>query len=102
MLIFVESSLFSRLVYDYLSEDEFTELQNELLDDPDAGLVIPKSGGMRKLRWAAKGKGKRGGVRIIYYWQKADDEIWLLTIYAKNEEENIPTRILQKILEEFD
>jgi mRNA-degrading endonuclease RelE of RelBE toxin-antitoxin system len=102
MLIFVESSLFSRLVYDYLSEGEFTELQNELLDDPDAGLVIPKSGGMRKLRWAAKGKGKRGGVRIIYYWQKADDEIWLLTIYAKNEEENIPTRILQKILEEFD
>jgi mRNA-degrading endonuclease RelE of RelBE toxin-antitoxin system len=102
MLIFVESSLFSRLIYDYLSEGEFTELQNELLDDPDAGLVIPKSGGMRKLRWAAKGKGKRGGVRIIYYWQKADDEIWLLTIYAKNEEENIPTRILQKILEEFD
>jgi mRNA-degrading endonuclease RelE of RelBE toxin-antitoxin system len=102
MLIFVESSLFSRLVYDYLSEGEFTELQNELLDDPDAGLVIPKSGGMRKLRWAAKGKGKRGGARIIYYWQKADDEIWLLTIYAKNEEENIPTRILQKILEEFD
>jgi mRNA-degrading endonuclease RelE of RelBE toxin-antitoxin system len=102
MLIFVESSLFSRLIYDYLSEGEFTELQNELLDDPDAGLVIPKSGGMRKLRWAAKGKGKRGGVRIIYYWQKADDGIWLLTIYAKNEEENIPTRILQKILEEFD
>ncbi len=49
------------------------------------GVVIPGSGGVRKLRWCAEGRGKRGGVRVIYYWRTRQGEIWLLTIYAKNE-----------------
>jgi len=54
------------------------------------------------MRWVAKGRGKRGGTRIIYYWQQADGELWMLTIYAKNEAENIPAHILKKILEAME
>ena len=56
---------------------------------PERGNVIPGGGGIRKLRWGGKGKGKRGGLRVIYYWKSTDGKIWLLEIYAKNEMENI-------------
>ena len=62
---------------------------------------FPGSGGVRKLRWAMSGTGKRGGVRVIYYFKKQDDEIWLLTIYSKSEIENIPANILKQIAEEI-
>jgi hypothetical protein len=101
MLIFVESPPFSERVFDYLDDAEYAKLQVTLLDRPDAGVVIPKSGGIRKLRWPGKGKGKRGGLRVIYYWQKAEDEVWMLTLYAKNEEQNIPVQALRRILAEF-
>jgi mRNA-degrading endonuclease RelE of RelBE toxin-antitoxin system len=101
MLVFVESPLFSNRVFDYLDDAEYAKLQVALLDRPDAGVLIPKSGGIRKLRWAGKGKGKRGGLRVIYYWQKAEDEVWMLTLYAKNEEQSIPVRSLRAILAEF-
>ncbi len=96
---FIESPLFSKMIYDYLTEDEFAALQWTLLLRPKAGKTIPGSGGLRKIRWTAKGRGKRGGTRIIYYWKSAQEEIWLLTIYAKNEAENIPAHILKKIKE---
>lgn len=102
MLTFIESPIFTRYVDDYLSEESYADLQWHLLSHPDAGDIIRSSGGVRKLRWAAKGKGKRGGVRVIYYWHTAQGEIWLLTLYAKNEAENIPTEILVKIREQFD
>lgn len=102
MYIFVESPIFGKQVYNYLSDREYIDLQSHLLSSPDAGDIIKASGGIRKLRFAAKGKGKRGGVRVIYYWHNSKGEIWLLTIYAKNEEENIPTEILRKIREQFE
>ena len=98
-ITFVESPLFSKLIYNYLDEDEYAALQWTLAMRPEQGKIIPGSGGLRKVRWAAKGRGKRGGSRIIYYWQQADGEIWMLTIYAKNEAENIPAHILRKIKE---
>ena len=101
MLTFVESSLFARHVYDLLSEEEYADLQWHLASTPDAGDVIRGSGGIRKLRWAAKGKGKRGGVRVIYYWHDEEGEIWLLTVYAKNEEDTLPTALLKKLCEKF-
>jgi hypothetical protein len=76
-------------------------LQSFLFKYPEAGKVVPGSGGVRKLRWAMARKGKSGGVRIIYYFKKQDEEIWLLTIYSKNEIENIPPHILRQIAEEF-
>lgn len=100
-MIFIETSAFSRLIYDYMSEEEYLGLQSYLLQRPSAGSVVPGSGGVRKLRWSMEGRGKRGGSRVIYYWKQANDEIWLLTLYAKNETENIPNHILRRIAEEI-
>jgi hypothetical protein len=98
---FIEATIFTRYVYEYLTDDEYLGLQSFLLKFPESGKVVPGSGGVRKLRWAMSGTGKRGGVRVIYYFKKQDDEIWLLTIYSKSEVENIPAHILRKIAEEI-
>jgi mRNA-degrading endonuclease RelE of RelBE toxin-antitoxin system len=63
--------------------------------------VVPGTGGVRKIRWAASGRGKRGGVRIIYYGKIREGVIWMLTIYGKNVADNIPAHILRKIKEEI-
>ena len=72
-----------------------------MLQNPESGKVVPGSGGVRKVRWAMSGKGKSGGVRVIYYFKRQDDEIWLLTIYSKNEVENIPAHVLRQIAKEI-
>jgi hypothetical protein len=72
---FIEATLFTRLVYTYLTDDEYLGLQGYLLQFPESGKVVPGSGGVRKLRWAMSGAGKRGGVRVIYYFKKQDDEM---------------------------
>ncbi|MEZ4727561.1 MAG: hypothetical protein R3E79_10555 [Caldilineaceae bacterium] len=84
-----------------MTDEEYLGLQSYLLQHPNAGVLIPKSGGVRKLRWATEGRGKRGGVRIIYYWKQADDEIWMITIYAKNEISTIPGYAFREIAEEI-
>ena len=98
---FIEATAFTKLIYKYLSEDEFLGLQSFLLEYPEAGKVVPGSGGIRKVRWAISGKGKSGGVRVIYYFNRQEDEIWLLTIYSKSETENIPAHILRQIAKEI-
>jgi mRNA-degrading endonuclease RelE of RelBE toxin-antitoxin system len=67
VLTFIETKLFSRLLQNYLSDDEYAALQNFLVDNPEAGDLIRGSGGVRKLRWGLVGRGKRGGIRVIYY-----------------------------------
>jgi mRNA-degrading endonuclease RelE of RelBE toxin-antitoxin system len=99
---FIETTAFTKYVYDYLSDDEYQGMQNYLLQYPEAGKVVPGSGGVRKVRWRMAGKGKSGGVRVIYYFKKQDDEIWLLTIYSKNEVENIPPYVLRQIAKEIE
>lgn len=101
-VVFIEAPLFSKIIYNYLSEDEYAALQWALILKPDTGEVIPGSGGLRKMRWSGGGKGKRGGNRVIYYRSTAKGEIWLLTIYAKNESENIPAQILRQIKEAME
>jgi len=98
---FIEATLFTKHVYTYLTDDEYLGLQSFLLKFPESGKVVSGSGGIRKLRWAMSNTGKSGGVRVIYYFKKKDDEIWLLTIYSKKETENIPAHILRKIAEEI-
>jgi mRNA-degrading endonuclease RelE of RelBE toxin-antitoxin system len=102
MLSFVETHLFTKLVADYLADDEYTALQVALAANPDMGPVIPGSGGVRKLRWAAPGRGKRGGYRVIYYVRKANGVIWMLTMYPKNVAENIPAHVLRQIRKEIE
>ncbi|MBI2312297.1 MAG: type II toxin-antitoxin system RelE/ParE family toxin [Betaproteobacteria bacterium] len=102
MFSFIETKLFTRLVQEYLSEPEYAELQSFLMANPDAGDVIPGSGGLRKLRWAAPGRGKRGGYRVIYFVRGSRGVIWMLTIYPKNVAENIPAHVLRQIRKEID
>jgi hypothetical protein len=85
----------------YLSDEDFSRLQMALRHNPKLGVVIPGSGGVRKLRWGRKGMGKRGGLRVIYH-VNLPHEIWLLTIYAKGEAESIPAHILRAIKREMD
>jgi mRNA-degrading endonuclease RelE of RelBE toxin-antitoxin system len=99
---FIETRLFSRLVGAYLSEDEYAALQQALVDDPERGAIVRGSGGVRKIRWGQPGRGKRGGVRVIYYAKTREGVIWMLTVYAKNEEQAVPAHLLKKIKEEID
>ncbi|MEW5939388.1 MAG: type II toxin-antitoxin system RelE/ParE family toxin, partial [Chloroflexota bacterium] len=99
---FIEATAFTKRVYDYLSEEEYIGFQSHLLQYPEAGKIVPGSGGVRKVRWKMSGRGKSGGVRVIYYFKKQDDEIWLLTIYSKSEVENIPAHVLRQIAKEIE
>jgi hypothetical protein len=101
-MLFIEAPKFTELVQSHLNDEEYAALQWLLLERPDAGEIVPGSGGVRKIRWGLRGKGKRGGIRVIYYWKTADDEIWLLTLYAKNVQENIPVHVLKQIAQEID
>jgi mRNA-degrading endonuclease RelE of RelBE toxin-antitoxin system len=85
--LFVEAPAFSRYREDYLDDEGFRKLQEALASNPEGGDLIPGAGGVRKLRWgdSRRGKGKRGGLRIIYYCFLSDEEIWLLTLYGKDE-----------------
>lgn len=85
-----------------MSDEEYRELQKTLMERPDAGEVIPGSGGVRKLRWPALGRGKRGGYRIIYFVTAERSILWMLTIYPKNVTDNIPAPILRQIRRELE
>jgi hypothetical protein len=102
MYSFIETKLFTRLVGEYLSDDEYRELQNALIGHPEAGDIVPGSGGVRKLRWRAAGRGKRGGYRVIYFAKLAQRVIWMLTMYPKNVAENIPAHVLRQIRKEVE
>src|ERR1035438_10317038 len=86
----VETPFFLRKAADLLDEQERSELVVFIGANPDIGDVIPETGGVRKLRWSARGKGKRGGVRVIYYFHNEAFPLLLLTVYAKNQKANLP------------
>ncbi len=93
-LVFFETPLFTRLLPDYLDDEAYSKLQQTLAAEPEAGDVMPGTGGFRKIRWAdpRRGKGKRGGLRIIYYYLTEDHQIWLFTIYDKDEVTDLTAR----------
>jgi hypothetical protein len=88
---FIESPVFTKLLPEYLTDDEYHALQIFLAEDPEAGAVIPGTGGFRKVRWSdpRRSKGKRGGLRVIYYYFSEDLQIWFLTIYDKDEADDL-------------
>lgn len=102
MLTFIETKLFTSLIQQYLADDEYAALQQALAATPDIGDLIRGSGGVRKLRWGVAGRGRRGGVRVIYYLRSHRGEVWMLTVYTKSEEASIPSHVLKKIKEEID
>ena len=94
---FIETGIFTKIIHDYMTDDEFCEVQNYLAENPQAGDPLP--GGLRKLRWRGKGKGKRGGFRIIHYWINPRNLIYLITIYAKSEREDLPPNQMAYLVE---
>lgn len=84
---FIEAPAFTKFLPSYFADDEYRALQLHLAREPESGDLIPGTGGFRKLRWAdpRRSKGKRGGLRVIYYYLLADSQIWLMTVYDKNE-----------------
>ena len=102
MFTFVETRLFTKLVGQYLSDDEHAALQLALIGNTKTGELIQGSGGVRKMRWATAGRGKRGGIRVIYYLRARQGQIWMLTVYSKSEAASIPAHVLKKIKEEIN
>lgn len=90
---FIELPVFNRYRENYLSDEEFGLFQRHLMGNPYSGDVIKGTGGLRKIRWKAmyRGKGKRGGTRIIYYWFSEGGQFWLFTVYGKDEMPDIST-----------
>src|SRR5258708_39051067 len=84
---FFEAPAFTRHLPDYLNDVDYAKLQAKLAANPELGDLMPGTGGFRKMRWAdvRRGKGRRGGLRIIYYHFKSDHQIWLMTAYDKDE-----------------
>lgn len=102
-MVIIETPIFTKQLSSTLSEEEYRLFQTTLLDRPDAGKVIPGGGGLRKIRWAVEGRGKSGGVRVIYYWFTARGTILLLFMYPKNVQDNLTQdqlKQLKKIIEE--
>ncbi|MBK9092144.1 MAG: type II toxin-antitoxin system RelE/ParE family toxin [Anaerolineae bacterium] len=102
MAVFFETSVFTRRVTKLLSDSEYADLQRMLIVNPDVGDVIPGSGGLRKLRWAMQGRGKRSGARVIYYHLISRNQFYMLLIYGKNEQDDLSPeqlRMLKKAVE---
>ena len=102
MFSFIELPSFDAVRDKYLDDDEFAEFQWYLAGQPDAGDVIPGSGGCRKVRWALAGRGKRGGARVIYFLLLASGQIVLVTMYGKNVRENVDPALLKRLKEGYE
>jgi hypothetical protein len=91
---FIEAPAFTRHVHEYLDDESYRALQEQLAAKPHQGDVMPGTGGFRKMRWAdpRRGKGRRGGLRIIYFYFETDRQIWLVTLYGKDEAADLTPR----------
>jgi hypothetical protein len=102
MFEFIETPFFTKTIARYLDDEEYAKLQSYLNAHPESGAIVAGSGGVRKMRWAAEGRGKRGGLRVMYYLRRARGQIWMLTAYGKNVRETIPAHLLRKMKEAID
>ena len=89
---FIETPTFTRMLIELLTDDEYAQLQSVLVVNPALGDIVKGGGGIRKLRHALPGRGKRGGVRVIYYWLRNDGQIYMLLIYPKSKKDTLTAR----------
>ena len=94
---FIETPIFTKEIDKFLTEEEYRSLQLALVFRPDQGNLIPDSSGLRKLRWGFPGKGKRGGCRVIYFWDKPQDTIHMLLIYPKSKQDDITSKQMKTL-----
>jgi hypothetical protein len=101
---FFEAPAFTRFLSSHLTDDEYLVLQNRLAASPEDGAIIPGTGGFRKLRWTdpRRGKGRRGGLRIIYYYFPSEQQIWLMTLYGKDEASDLTPKAKQTLKTAID
>lgn len=97
-MIFIETPVFTRLITDLVDDDSYAEFQKQLAAEPEAGDLIQGAGGLRKIRMAAKGHGKRGGARVIYYYFATRSHIVMLLVYPKNTKDDLLTQAQKKAL----
>ncbi len=91
----IETTIFTRKIKNLLSFEEYRILQNELIENPEKGKLIRGSGGLRKIRFGISGRGKSGGVRVVYYWITKKEIILMLIVYPKNEQDNLTSEQLK-------
>jgi mRNA-degrading endonuclease RelE of RelBE toxin-antitoxin system len=96
-MVIIETPIFTKRIQELITDDEYRLLQAYLVNRPDVGKIMPGSGGLRKLRWSAGGRGKRGGIRVIYYWFVSRDIILLLYAFPKSERDDLTTEQLRKL-----
>jgi hypothetical protein len=91
---FIEAPAFTRYLRNYLSDEGYRELQAEIVRNPECGDIMPGTGGFRKMRWAdtRRGKGRRGGLRLIYYYFNSDQQVWLMAIYGEDEASDLTAK----------
>lgn len=94
---FFETPVFTKLIHKLISEEQYHLLQLQLSIRPEFGDIIKGSGGIRKLRWAGSGRGKRGGIRVIYYYFTEDHQIYMLYAYPKNKKDNLTAGQLKQL-----
>ncbi len=102
-MLFVETPIFTQEIGDLLGDDDYRALQCALALRPEAGPIIQGSGGLRKVRWGTRGRGKRGGLRIIYYWDKPRDHIFMIFAYRKARKDDLTAaqlKVLRKLVRE--
>lgn len=102
-MVIVETAIFTRQVLELLPDEEYRKLQVVLANRPNAGEVVKGSGGIRKMRWSITGHGKRGGVRVLYYWAVAQEQLLMLFIYSKSERDDLTPdqlKVLRRIVED--
>jgi hypothetical protein len=103
-MIIIETTVFTKLIGQLMDDDHYCELQALLIENPEIGGLIQGSGGLRKIRWKRTGRGKRGGVRVIYYWAISADQIRMLYVYSKSDQENLTKdqlKVLRQIVERW-
>ena len=96
-MVFKETTVFTRQITNLLSDDQYRELQRELIFNPAAGSIIQHSGGLRKVRWRSATRGKRGGIRVIYYWYVSEDQIYMLLAYGKGDKDDLSAKELKTL-----
>ena len=101
-MVIIETSIFTKRIIEVMPDDSYRELQNTLIAYPETGKIIRGSGGIRKVRWGLGDQGKQGGVQVIYYRAVSTNQIFMLMVYAKNEQSNLTKEqlsILKKLVE---